>query len=189
VVEGEAASIAAVLSPIGTEALQVQTQTERRQTHLEWLGWTLIGVSAASLVGTGVSAAIVDGVNGNDLYNKYRDAVARGNKMAEASGMSDQVVNDVCKAADQGFKYDLTASDLSGVQSKCHTAATFEVLQWVFLGTAIVSGGVGAYLVMTSSSGEPPPHEPEAGTPSGPRLSLRPTFAPRAAHLSATLSF
>jgi hypothetical protein len=187
--EGSAASITAVLSPIGTEQPQPEAAAGKGGSDLEWLGWTLIGVSAASLIGTGVSAAVVDGVNGNDLYNRYRDAVARGNKMAEASGMSDQVVSDVCKAADAGFKYDLTASDLKGVQSKCHTAATFEVLQWVFLGTAIVSGGVGAYLVMSSNASEPAPREPEARRKPLPRFALQPAFGPREARLTAALRF
>ncbi len=191
--EGAQTSITAVLSTIGaTEQLQPPATVEHHGHHLAWLGWTLIGVGAASLVGTGVSAAIVDGVNSNSLYNKYRDAVARGNMMAEAAGQSDQVVNDVCKAADRGYIYSLTADELSRVQSKCHTAATFEVLQWVFLGTAIASGGVGTYLVLTADHGHGKSRDQmdaEADEPAQARLSVVPSFGPRSAQVSATLTF
>jgi len=46
-----------------------------------------------------------------------------------------------------------------GLNPEDAQAATFEVLQWVFLGTAVVSGAVGTYLVLSADSGEPGPSE------------------------------
>jgi hypothetical protein len=195
VTEGAETAITAVLSSIGaTESLRVETETEtgteHHQAHLGWLGWTLIGVGGAALIGSGASAMVVHGVNGNSLYNKYRDAVARGNKMAVASGLTDQVVNDVCQAADHGYVYDLMPSELTKVQGKCHAASTFQVLQWVLLGTGIVSAGVGTYLLITQSgSKHERADEAERSAASRPRLALQPSFGPRSAHLSATLTF
>jgi hypothetical protein len=188
VVEGADASITAVLSPLAAPNSGVAS-TPHEGHHLAWLGWSLIGLSVASLAGTGVSLAIVDGVNHDPLYLKYRGAVYLGNQMAQARNLPQDVVHDVCTAADNGSHYTLTPSDVSDVRSKCHTAATFEVLQWVFLGAAIASGATGTYLVLTADPGKGGPQEEGEALAQPPRLSLRPAFGPGSAQLSATLRF
>jgi hypothetical protein len=190
VVEGADTSIAAVLSVQGAAPASGEASPTVRSHghHLEWLGWTLIGLSAASFVGTGVSLAVIDGINSDSVYLKYRDAVARGNRQVIASNLPQDVNNDVCKAAAAGNSYNLTGSEVTQVQSKCNTASTFEVLQWVFLGTALVSGAVGTYLVLSADHGSV--HDPDADAlERQPRLSLHPAFGPGTAFVSTTLRF
>jgi hypothetical protein len=192
VTEGEDTSIAAVLSLAGGQAPigAIETDTGVRPAnghHLAWLGWTLIGVGVVSLGGMGASLGVIDGINNSPLYLRYRDAVARGNKRAEADNSPQDIVKDVCKAADAGNGYGtFTDAKLKDVQSKCHTAATFEVLQWVFLGTAVVSGAIGTYLVLSADSGEPGPAEHARLRRT---FTLQPSVGPRSAEVSATLRF
>jgi hypothetical protein len=194
VVEGQDTSIAAVLSPAGTAPMgAIETDTSFRPSqghHLAWLGWTLIGLSAASVIGTAVSFVVIDDINTSPLYRRYKDAVARGNKMAMMSNLPQDVESDACQAAYDGNTYStFTKSKLSDVQHSCRTASTFEVLQWVFLGTAIASGAAGTYLVLTADHGEHTAHEHEEEARLRPRLFVLPSVGPGSAHLSATLRF
>jgi hypothetical protein len=192
VAEGLDTSIAAVLSAEGTAgpAGATEPQPASHGHHLQWLGWSLIGLGGASLIGLGVSLAVIEGVNRDALYGRYRDAVAQGNEKVKAEGMPEDVVKDVCYAAKQGFNYNLSNEETSEVAHKCSTADTFEVLQWVFLSTAIVSGGVGAYLVLSGDhGGHAQDHDYEHGQNARPSFSLHPSFSPRAAALNAMLRF
>jgi hypothetical protein len=96
--------------------------------------------------------------------------------------MSREVVDDVCEAAEAGLDYGFSAGNLQKVNDLCSKGATFEVLQWVFLGTAVAAGGAGAYLLLSSSS---EPAEPNAAA----KLTLQPRWSPGRASLSATLRF
>jgi hypothetical protein len=185
VVEGADTSIAAVLSIIGGSGSTPEPE-EAPDTghHLGWLGWTLIGVSAASLVGVGVSIGVIEGINNDKLYTKYRDAVAEGNARVMKDHPED-VVKDVCKAAKAGSEYSLSQAEVKSVADKCSTADTFEVLQWVFAGTAIAAGAVGTYLVLTASDGGGDGEHAKRDT----SLALQPVFGPRGAMLNATLRF
>jgi hypothetical protein len=185
VMEGADTSIAAVLSIIGGSGSTPEPE-EAPDTghHLGWLGWTLIGVSAASLVGVGVSIGVIEGINNDKLYVRYRDAVAAGNAKVMKDHPED-VVHDVCAAAKKGSYYNLSPADAASVADKCKTADTFEVLQWVFAGTAIAAGAVGTYLVLTASDGGHDAEHAQRGT----SLALQPVFGPRVALLNATLRF
>lgn len=141
--------------------------------RLDWLAYTLLGVAGASLVGAGVSALIVDGVNDDESFLTYKDAVARMNPSA----------TDVCTEAENGLDYQQGDAVRQDVADMCTTADTFEVLQWVFLGTAVVSGGVGAYLLIAKPGSEPRASAPE------PTWALRPTLGRDRAGLGATLRF
>lgn len=191
--EGADSSLAAVLSqdgaapPAATAPYQddtVDPHQGKRGSDLTWLGWTLVGVGGASLVGTFVSMAVVADVNDDPLYEDYRDAVARGNEAVRDS-MPRDVVDDVCTAAEGGARYGFTPGNLQKVADLCSKGATFEVLQWVFLGTAVAAGGAGAYLLLTAE-GEP---EESAGSTTANRLTLTPSVGPGKASLSATLRF
>jgi hypothetical protein len=190
VAEGADTSIAAVLSALTVPSTAITGGEEPEVSHghhLAWLGWTMIGVSAASLAGFGVSLAVIEGVNNDALYTRYRDAVAAGNERVIAMNKPEDVVKDVCYSANQGFNYGLSKSQTKQVADKCSTADTFEVLQWVFLSTAIVTGGVGTYLVLSADHGS---HDEHAGArKKSTSFALRPAFGPRSAALNASLRF
>ena len=193
--EGADSSLAAVLAtdgvPQAPAAASAPDQDDTIDTHegerghdLTWLGWTLVGVGGAALVGTVASMVVVSDVNDDPLYEDYRDAVARGNENVRTSNPS-LVVNDVCAAAESGALYGFTRGNLQKVNDLCSKGATFEVLQWVFLGTAVAAGGVGTYLLLTA---EGDPAESSAGGTAS-RLTITPRVAPDRASVSATLRF
>ena len=59
---------------------------------------------------------------------------------------------DVCDEAKKGTIV-TGAPAPSGISDQCSTAATFQVLQFVFLGAGVVSAGIGTYLILSSDSG------------------------------------
>ena len=186
VVEGGETSIAAVLaSTTGTtDTAMVDYDEQTGGGHrLAWLGWTLIGVGAVSLIGMGISMAVIEEIDDDPLKRQYSDAVARGNDQAVDQGNPQDVVNDVCVAARRGNAYRLGAGAARDVADKCSTADTMEVLQWVFLGTAVAAGGTGLVLVLTADDG------PEERAARAPALALRPHVGPDGAGLSAALRF
>ena len=77
--------------------------------------------------------------------------------------------------------FDREAGTFSEVRDQCSRGQTFEVLQYVFLGTAIASGGVGAYLLLRN--------EDAGAAGSAPRFALRPSAGPDGARLDASLRF
>jgi hypothetical protein len=185
VVEGGETSIAAVLASTTAppDAAPVDYGEPASGGHrLAWLGWTLIGVGAVSLIGMGISMAVIQEIDDDPLKRQYSDAVARGN-MRAAQTQPQDVVNDVCVAAKRGNPYELGADAAHDVADKCATADTMEVLQWVFLGTAVAAGGTGLVLVLTADDG------PDERAAREPALSLRPHVARDGAGLSAALRF
>jgi len=62
--------------------------------------------------------------------------------------------------------------------------SVLEVLQYVFLCTAVVSGGIGAYLLLSGSGS----NEEEAGDET-PDLVVRPKFGKRSASFTATVQW
>jgi hypothetical protein len=186
--EGADTSISAVLKQGAAGDIDVDLDDgEVSDGHgLEWLGWTLIGVSGLSLVGTVVSMKMIDDVNNDDLYKDYRELVYLGNRKAELDNTPELIEKDTCAAAtEKGFAYSLNDSEFEEVVSMCNRADTFEVLQWVFLGTTVVAGGVGTYLVLTAGDSSPS----DQASADSPRLSLRPSFSPQASSVTATLRF
>lgn len=186
--EGSESSIAAVLSPIGPAGAPIEAYEDAGEPggghQLAWLGWTLVGVSAASLVGMGVSMAIITEIDQDPLKQQYSDAVKAGNDRAEAMNLPDEVFDDICVAARRGFGYDLGVEAAREVADKCNTADTMEVLQWVFLGTAVAAAGTGLYLVL---SADDVPRD--YGKARGPSLALRPRVSTKGAGLTASLRF
>jgi hypothetical protein len=189
--EGSETSIAAVLTPLGVGGSPDSDYTDyepRSRGHrLGWLGWTLFGVSAASLVGMGVSMAIINDIDKNDQKRLYSAAVFNGNQVVLNDGdpsTDADAYDDVCEAARDGHDFNLGADVARDVASKCNTADTMEVLQYVFLGTAIAAASAGLALVLTAGSGKD-----EHARSSGPALSLHPRIGRNGGGVLASLRF
>jgi hypothetical protein len=181
VVEGEQAAVLGILRTESGEAaslLPYDVGPEEPGPSLEWLGWTLVGVSGGFLTGTIVSWVWIDSIENDSKFKDYRRRV----------GESDPTVQDVCVEADGGYSYalpDTTAyEDFKDVQAMCDRADVLEVLQWVFLGSAVAAGGVGAYLLITEMGSERERAESRA-----PTLVLKPEIGPNASRVTATLRF
>lgn len=167
----------APLAPVEDE----EAPTDSSPTSLKWLGYTLVGVSIGSLGVAVYSWVRIGSATDNASFKEYREAVGR-----EAPS-----VKDVCAAADAGMRYGVDGFNADGTSivgpkfaeahDQCSTGHTFEVLQYVFLGAAVVSGGIGAYILLTDDSSE------NASTPR--RLALRPMVGAGSASLTATLAF
>jgi hypothetical protein len=137
-------------------------------------GYTLLGVAAVSVGMTAFSFVQIDRAEGNVAFDAYRRAVGKLNPSA----------SDVCDEADTGLRYGLDARTFAAAQDKCSAGHTFEVLQFVFLGAAVVSGGFSAYFLL--SDDDAPSDHARVG---GATLALRPTVSRKSAGLSARLRF
>lgn len=112
----------------------------------EVAGYALLGGAALS-VGLSVYAFVeIDRAQSNENFDRYRKAV----------GKADPMVKDVCDEAASDRKHGLDPRSFSEVKDECSAGRTFEVLQFVFLGAAAVSGGLSAYLLL-SEDGERKP--------------------------------
>jgi hypothetical protein len=185
IADGSTTTISAVLAQSasaaeGGEFSDTFYSEPRPGPDLQWLGWTLVGVGGASLVGAVVSMFIIKSIDEDQEFLAYRDAVARGN--ADATNPAD-LVTDVCDAARSRTPYsNYFMGDVGEVADMCDRADTFEVLQWVFLGTAVAAGGAGVYILLTSDDGAAA-HAP------GPSLALQPSVSSDRALVRATLRF
>ncbi|MEY4577128.1 MAG: hypothetical protein RL701_1831 [Pseudomonadota bacterium] len=131
-------------------------------------GFSLLGGAAISLGLTVLSFVQIDRAEHNDNFESYRVAVGQNNTGAK----------DVCDEASGGKRYGLTDSSFRDVRRACSTGQTFEILQYVFLGSAVVTGGLATFLLL-GSDGEQPTKS----------VSLRPNFGRSSASLTATLQF
>jgi hypothetical protein len=163
------------------EAVAPSDDSSAQRSHgsLNWLGYTLIGVGVASALAWGASMYVIE-----FQYNKDATYQARKNSYGEGTARG----VDACDEALAGRPSSklTAAADLSDFQGQCRTARTFQTLQWVFLGAAVVAGGVGAF-VLISQSGETGPSEQATLKP--PRLALQPQFERRSLGMQATLRF
>jgi hypothetical protein len=183
--QGADTSLATVLSPAGATTGS-PSDGDGGGHQLQWLGWTLIGVSAASAIGFVTSVIVVGNVNDDPLFKSYKDMVARYNEAFERAGQRDRVEPDSCEAAEKGLAYDLAEDKYQEVVDLCQTGGTFEVLQYVFGIGAVVTGAAGAVVLLTAGDGE---SEGAAQGHAQPRLALQPSVSPNHAYLSASLRF
>jgi len=159
--------------------------------NLRWLGWTLVGVGAASAVGLIVSWTQIIRINNDDRLERYSGEVAEYNRVelakARTTGIEPKLFDDFCEAANTGFSFEGEFFDnrdkFKEVQGLCSDADTWEVLQYVFLGTAVAAGGTGIVLLLTSGDGG------EHATSEPPRFALTPQVSPDRAGFQATLRF
>jgi hypothetical protein len=138
------------------------------------VGWTAVGLAGAFAVGTVVTWVGIDKINNDPDLKAYRNEYP---KPTESGGTSD-----VCREAEDGtleLEGDASAQTLAleaSARKLCNRADTLEILQYVFIGTAVLSGGVGAYLLLTT-----PKHKGQ--------VSLRPRANGSSASLTATVRF
>jgi hypothetical protein len=140
-------------------------------TSLKWLGYALVGVSVASVGVVVFSWTQINAASDNAAFERYRRNV----------GERDPTVTDVCDAADAGLSFEVDAPTFNEVRDQCSRGKTFETLQYVFLATAIVAGGAGAYVLLTDDSSE--------SASASRRLALRPAVGVGGASVTAALRF
>jgi hypothetical protein len=123
-------------------ALSPNDEEESGHGNLSWLGYTLIGVGAASLAGWGVSMYLVNNTNKDKTFVTYKTAFPT-------------TTDDVCDLADSNNTAGghVSAAQLSDVKSLCSRGRTFNLLQWVFLGAGVLTASVGTFIVVSESGG------------------------------------
>ena len=152
------------------------TEPVEQPSHssLTWLGFTLIGVGAASAIAWGASMYQVEyGFNRNATYKHYKE------------GYPNRTL-DTCDAAIGNDMGALTAAELVDFKSMCRTGRLFQTLQWVFLGAAVVAGGAGAYVLLNEANGDSEEAQARAKRS---RLAFNPLFERRSLGMEATLRF
>jgi hypothetical protein len=103
--------------------------------------YALIGGAVVSAGLSVFSFVQVDHAQHNANYQSYRMAVGQNNPMAR----------DVCSEANAGRQYGLASANFHDAKSACSTGSLFEVLQYVFLGTTVLTGGLATYLLASDS--------------------------------------
>jgi hypothetical protein len=136
----------------------------------DWLGYTLVGLGVASLGATVFSWIQIDQANEDPDLRAYRMAVPA-------------TVDDACAELDDGSAYGLNAGMLDNAKSACSKGETFDVLQYVFLATAVVSGGIGVYFLLDDEAG------PTRSAARPRRFALSSQLSPSGGRLSARVAF
>lgn len=136
-------------------------------------GYALLGGAVLSTGMSVISFVEASRAEHNRDYERYRIAV----------GESNRNVSDVCDEAAAGKTYGLSAASFREVRSACSRGSTFAILQFVFLGSAVVSGGLAAYFL---TNGEGTKERPKLGNDT---ISLHPTLARKGFGLGASVKF
>jgi hypothetical protein len=138
-------------------------------------GYALIG-GAVVFAGLSVLSFVqIDHAVHDASYERYRMSV----------GQMNASVRDVCDEASAGRRYGVANATFRDAKSACSTGTTFEILQFVFIGSAILSGGLATYLLATDSSSS----ERARATAERQRFTLRPGLAGRGGTLTARFRF
>jgi TolB-like protein len=146
-------------------------------SSLAWLGYTLIGLGAASAIAWGGSMYMIEfQYNRDSTYQNYRD-----------EGYESRSI-DACDAAIAGDMGNLSASQLKDFQGQCRTARTFQVLQWVFLGVAVAAAGAGTYVLIADGANSDR-RQARRKQPRARQFALTPQVDQRNIALTATLRF
>jgi hypothetical protein len=136
-------------------------------------GYALLGGAVLSTGLAVLSFIEVGRAERNRDFERYRLAV----------GARTSNVSDVCDEASSGRQYGLDDASFREVKSACSRGTTFEILQFVFIGSAVVSGGLAAYFL---TSGGRAKERPAVG---GDNWSLHPTLARKGFGLGARMKF
>jgi hypothetical protein len=122
------------------EPLESEPESQDEASSNDWLGYSLLGVAAVSAGLVVFSWSEIDAARKDSDFRAYREAVGR---VQTGAG-----VDDVCEEADAGRPYFLETERFKRARSACGRGATFEILQWVFIGSALVSAGFGTYFLL-----------------------------------------
>ncbi len=131
-------------------------------------GVVLLG---AALVSGGLvlySWARLQSIDTNPTFQRYRGFVPEP--------------QDACVTASDSLNFDPSVSpaDLADVNDLCGEADTLEILQYVFMGTAVATGAIGTYLIVDGLQEE---------DDSVPTVSLHPSFGTNHGYVEATVRF
>lgn len=137
-------------------------------------GYALLGGAVLSTGLSVLSFIEVGRAERNRDFERYRLAV----------GARTSNVSDVCDEASAGRRYGLDEASFREVKSACSRGTTFEILQFVFIGSAVVSGGLAAYFL--TSSGRAAKERPAFGND---HWSLHPTIARKGFGFGARMKF
>jgi hypothetical protein len=174
---------AAVLPPAAGAATSVPAAKGDGISPRTTLAYALIATSLLAAGMTAVAFIEVYDAENNANYTRYRYAV----------GDTNPTVSNVCNEADAGHTYGLDSSSFHEAKNSCSTGNTFAVLQYVFLGAALVTGGIGAYLLATDESEQAPSADSKRtardARPRAVAFRLQPNLGFRSAGLNARLSF
>lgn len=139
---------------------------ESKGDSLAWLGYTLIGVGVVSAGLVAYSWIQINEAQEDTTFVAYRESV--GNKAPGA---------DVCDEAEADNDHGLDDKDFSLVKDLCDQGGLFDVLQYVFLGTAVLAGAAGGIILWQDGS----------ESASAAALTLQPHVARRSFGLTARL--
>jgi hypothetical protein len=132
----------------------------------DWLGWSLLGVAAVSTGLTIYSWTQIQRSLDDEELGAYKRAIGRDHPELQ----------DVCTEADHDVRHgNLSAEALAHVREACARGETFDVLQYVFLGAAVLSAGTGVYLLL-DDEGETDPSVRASIGPNGGLVSLHGSF-------------
>lgn len=134
-------------------------------------GYALLGAAAVSTGLSVFSFVQIQNAQEDEGFNNYRRAVGR----------MQPEVQDVCAEVERGKTYDVMNSDFQRSKISCNRGQTYQLLQFVFLGSALITGGLGAYLLLDNSS-ERPRAQQRA-------LQIEPRFSRTSAEVSAQWRF
>ncbi len=149
---------------------------------LDWLGWTLVGTSGVLLGGAIVSWVWLDSIDNDPTFQEYREIV--GNRKPDAEDVCDEVNRYIYAPSETSGTPEERAKQ-EDVQVMCYRADVLEVLQYVFIGTAVITAGFGTYILIAGSDSSSDEAKRDQASP----IVLRPTVGRRSAYISATLSF
>lgn len=163
---------ASVPPPAPRPALQPRAASESAGlTGREIAGYSLLGGAALSSGLAIFSFVQIDRAQDNSTFQDYRRSV----------GQMRPEVRDVCDEVAGGRNYGLNAIAFQQVKDNCAAGRTFEVLQYVFIGGAVLAAGVSVYLLLA-----PPIESVRLGAA---ELRVQPRVGPHGASLDARLKF
>jgi len=174
--EPTAAPVAPELAPVSAPRLERPEVLEREQSSVSpsrIAGYALLGGAVLSTGLSVLSFYEVGRAERSRDYERYRLAV----------GQRNMSIKDVCDEAEAGRRYGLDAASFREAKNACSRGVTFEILQFVFIGSAVVSGGLAAYFL---TSGTNKRERPTLGSRD---FSLHPTFARSGFGLTSRMKF
>lgn len=163
-------SFRASVTVVAEEAAELEVDLEAIATSGGSVPWIAIG----TLAGAGVMAALtfwswakINSLSDDSDYDRYRNIVPAN--------------LNACTQARSGAAFGAAMdSTIQGAVDVCDQADVLEILQWVFLASAVAAGGVGTWLLLT--------HDSDDGAEDM-ALRIDSSFDRSSANISATLRF